>query len=66
MRNGNTVEPLKTSTPWGMKKWPSYRVGRHRIDVISLRQLCIRVLERFYCRQFFYLHWLNKEDGNPA
>jgi len=24
----HTVKPLKTATPRGMKKWPSYRGGR--------------------------------------
>ena len=33
-----TVEPLKTATLWGMKKWPFYRGGR-LIEVILLRIL---------------------------
>ena len=34
----HTVKPLKTATPRGMKKWPSYRGGR-LMEVILLRSL---------------------------
>ena len=34
----DTVKPLKTATPRGMKNWPSYRGGR-LIEVILLRIL---------------------------
>ena len=37
-KKGDTVKPLKTATPWGMKKWPSYRGGR-LMEVILLRIL---------------------------
>ena len=36
------VKPLRTITPWEMKKWPSYRGGR-LIKVISLRILRVTV-----------------------
>ena len=34
----HTVKPLKTATPWWMKKWPSYRGGR-LMEVIDVRIL---------------------------
>ncbi len=33
-----TVKPFKTATPWGMKKWPSYR-GGCLMEVILLKIL---------------------------
>ena len=49
----NTVKPLKTATPWGMKKWTSYRGGR----LIEVNLLTIHMVNLYLRNEKVAVLW---------